>query len=199
MKKIHLILIFAFVCLYSKSQNVISSSAYLQTCVQKTNCYSESNRALIFFNETKNELVLKIEFDKFKSKSDTLDNWIDDLLGTSLYYVIQLNKQVFEAISNNTQKNVKVLGSVYLNGIWHNNEIELVIFKNNNNGITNTTTNNNHYDEYSVSFGFSFMPKDYKIHKRPHHLKNQITIGVTAGKINELKPEFENFLKEINR
>ena len=50
---------------------------------------------------------------------------------------------------------------------------------------------------YKVSFGFPVVPKDYKIHKKAHHLKNTIFISIGLGQINLLEPGMEAYLKEV--
>ena len=47
-----------------------------------------------------------------------------------------------------------------------------------------------------VSFNFSLpiAPKDFKIHKKPHHLTKTIFIGLALGRINLLLPGQETIL-----
>ena len=52
----------------------------------------------------------------------------------------------------------------------------------------NTTTNGNNYDHYKVNFSVSLAPKDFKLHKKPHHLRKTIFIGIALGRINQLIP-----------
>lgn len=200
MKKF-IILIFMIVnALMVNAQNVISSSAYIQTCIQKTNCFSVNNTSYLFYDEAKEELILKIDFKKFKTGQDTIDDWMDDLSGSNLYFIAHINRREFSNLSNNNSKVLnKVSGSIYFNDIWQNTVTEVTIFQTSENSMLSRSTNDNVYDTFKVNFGFSFLPKDFKIHKRAHHLKKVITIGLAAGRINQLKPEMQGFLNEINK
>lgn len=184
---------------FGYAQNVISSSAYIQTCVQKTNCFSEINNAFLFYDENKEEVTLKIDFTNFRDDKDTIDHWLEDFSGSVFYYVAPLDKDEFTNLSNNSNKTVKLDGSIYFNDIWINVKTELVLFPASENGILAEKSNNNKYDNYRVNFGLSFMPKDFKVHKREHALNNIVTIGVAAGRINQLQPEMRNLLKDLNK
>ena len=200
MKKHFILLCFVVLAWIAKAQNVISSSAYIQTCIQKTNCFSVNNTSYLFYDESKEELILKLDFKKFKSGQDTIDDWMNDLNGSNLYFIAHINKGEFTALSNNNSKVIKnVSGSIYFNDIWQNTVTEVTIFQTSENSMLSRSTNDNAYDTFKVNFGFSFLPKDFKIHKRAHHLKKIITIGVAAGRVNQLKPEMQGLIQEINK
>jgi hypothetical protein len=182
-----------------KAQNVISTNAYVQTCIQKTNCFSENSSAFLFYDETRQEIILKIDFKKVKTGKDTLDDWMDDLAGSYFYFSGHLNKEDFHNLSNNNSRQLKMNGKILFNDIVQNTQTEITIFHASENSLMNRNTNDNNYDLYKITFGLSFMPKDFKIHKRPHHLKKSITIGIAAGRINQLKPEMEKLVEEVHR
>ena len=48
--------------------------------------------------------------------------------------------------------------------------------------------NGNKYDNYNVNFSLPISPKDFKIHKKPHHLTKTIFIRLALGRINLLAP-----------
>ena len=177
--------LFVIITLLIKGQNIISSNVYVQTCIQKTNCFSENSSAFIFYDETRQELILKIDFKKVKTGKDTLDG--------------NVNKEDFLNLSNNNSRQLKLNGKILFNDIIQTTQTEITIFHTSENSLMNRTTNDNNFDLYKITFGLSFMPKDFKIHKRPHHLKKSITIGVSAGRINQLKPEMEKLVEEVHR
>jgi hypothetical protein len=41
----------------------------------------------------------------------------------------------------------------------------------------------------------SFKPKEFKLDKKPHHLKKTISINIGSGYINQLKPGMEKFIE----
>jgi len=187
------------ITLLIKGQNIISSNVYVQTCIQKTNCFSENSSAFIFYDETRQELILKIDFKKVKTGKDTLDDWMEDLAGSYFYFTGNVNKEDFLNLSNNNSRQLKVNGKILFNDIVQTTQTEITIFHTSENSLMNRTTNDNNFDLYKITFGLSFLPKDFKIHKRPHHLKKSITIGVSAGRINQLKPEMEKLVEEVHR
>ena len=191
--------LFVIITLLIKGQNIISSNVYVQTCIQKTNCFSENSSAFIFYDETRQELILKIDFKKVKTGKDTLDDWMEDLTGSYFYFTGNVNKEDFLNLSNNNSRQLKVNGKILFNDIVQTTQTEITIFHTSENSLMNRTTNDNNFDLYKITFGLSFLPKDFKIHKRPHHLKKSITIGVSAGRINQLKPEMEKLVEEVHR
>ncbi len=197
MKKLSFTILLLNLVTHLFSQNLISSGAYIQTCIQKTNCFSVNNNAYLFYDENQEELVLKLDFSRVTSGKDTIDDWLDDLEGTILYFIAHFNKSEFQMLSNNNAKTYKLYGKIFFNGIVNNHVTELTLFQTAENSLLTRNTNENMYDVFKVNFGFSFSPKNFKIHKRPHHLKKQITIGVAAGRVNLLKPEFRHLLKDI--
>jgi hypothetical protein len=198
MKKI-LTVLFIIVAIHFQAQNIISTNAYIQTCIQKTNCFSENISAFMFYDESREELILKIDFKKMKTGKDTLDDWMEDLSGSYFYFIGHLNKDVFVQQSNNNSMQIKLNGKIFFNDIWQTTITEITVFQTTENSMLNRNTNDNSYDFYKLTFGLSFMPKDFKIHKRPHHLKKSISIGVSAGRVNQLKPEMEKLVEEIHR
>ncbi len=51
--------------------------------------------------------------------------------------------------------------------------------------------NGNKYYNYKVNFSLPISPKDFKIHKKPHHLTKIIFTGLALGRINLLASEQE--------
>jgi hypothetical protein len=197
--KERIILLFLLIASGLNAQNIISTNAYVQTCIQKTNCFSENITAFMFYDESREELILKVDFNKVKTGKDTLDDWKEDLSGSYFYFIGHLNKDVFVQQSNNNSRQIKLNGKIFFNDIWQTTITEITVFQTTENSMLNRNTNDNSYDFYKLTFGLSFMPKDFKIHKRPHHLKKSISIGVSAGRVNQLKPEMEKLVEEIHR
>ncbi len=179
-----------------QAQNILSSNSFIQTCINNSQCFSINNSSYLFYDESKNALYLKIDFVKFKSGQDSLDEWLDDLSSTFLYFKAPVDKEVFQSgFANHHTKVLKLHGQAYLNGIWRNQDVELSLFSSEN-SVINTSNNNQQYDNIKVNFGLTILPKDYKIHKKAHHLKKSIFIGITMGRINLLQAGMESILKE---
>jgi len=193
MNRLALFFGFAFAILSVKSQGIQSSNTYIQTKYHHAVCFSVNNSSYLFYDESKQTLYLKIDFSKFKSGQDSLDEWLDDLSSTNFYFKAELDKHAFDGgFSNSQGKSLKLNGQAFLNGVWHNHQIDLSLFS-----AEAKSGSVNPYEQVRANFGLAILPKDFKIHKKPHHLKKVINIGVTLGRINLLSPDMVNLLKEV--
>lgn len=177
-------------------QSLVSSQTQVRTCVQTNECSIKNNSSYLFYDESKNQFYLKIDFNKLRTGEDSLDYWLDDLSDTYLYAKVPFQKENFPQLSNTNAKTFKINGQIYFNYIWHNQEIELSIYSIENSGLSQSQTINK-YTNYKVNFGFSVLPKDFKIHKKAHHLKNTIFVSIGMGHINLLEPGMEGYVKEV--
>jgi hypothetical protein len=179
------------------AQNVLSSNTYIQTKYHHASCFSVNNSSYLFYDESKQYLFLKIDFSKFKSGQDSLDEWLDDLSSTFFYFKAPVEKEIFQSgFANHHIKAIKLKGQAYLNGVWHNLDLELSVYSVEN-SLTASTTGYDSYENIRANFSLAIMPKDFKVHKKPHHLKKIIHIGVTLGRINVLQPSMEKLLNEV--
>lgn len=185
MHKFFIALFFSCI-LNARSQSIISSNTYIQACIDKTQCSVINNSSNLFYDENGSNLYLKIDFGTFKSNLDSIDDWLGDLTGTFLYFKAQLPQEAFKGLNNHVHKTLRLNGQLYLNGIWHNKTIEITLFSTEN-SIMSTTTNGNLYDDIKTNFSFAISPKDFKLHKKPHHLKKTIFVGVSLGRFNLLQ------------
>lgn len=199
MKRFTILISFIIFSNLVSAQAVISSAAYIQTCIQKTNCFSINNTSYLFYDDTKEELILKIDLTKFKIGQDSLDDWMEDLSGSNFYFVGHLSKRDILHLGTNENRTFKVNGNIVFNGVTQAISTEVILFIANDSGILSQKTIDNAFDAYRVNFGLSFLPKDFKIHKRPHHLTKVITIGVAAGRLNQLKPEMQGLIKDLQK
>lgn len=174
---------------------IISSNTYIQTCIDKTQCSSINNSSYIFYDENSSNLYLKIDFARFKVGQDSIDDWLDDLTGSYFYYKARLPENFFNGLSNHAHKTEKLNGKIFFNGIWQNQSMEITVYSSEN-SIISSNTNGNSYDNFKVNFSLPIAPKDFKIHKKTHHLRKTIFIGVALGRINLLAPEATHLLGE---
>ena len=197
MKIIRFFLLFSLCQSKFFSQGITSSNTFIQTCIHQTQCFSINNSSYLFYDESKNAFFLKVDFTKFKTGQDTLDDWLNDLASTYLYFKASVDKEVFQSgLANHHIKILKLHGYAFLNGVWHKQNVEMSIF-NSDNGLLSTSGNNLNYDSFKVNFSISLVPKDYRIHKKPHHLKKTIFIGITLGRINLLNSNTELIPQEV--
>lgn len=178
-----------------RAQSIISSNTYIQACIDKTQCSAINNSSYLFYDENSANLYLKIDFAAFKTGQDSIDDWLNDLTGSNLYFKAPVSPEAFKGLSNHKHRTLKLNGQLQVNGIWQGKSIELTLFSSEN-GIMTTNTNDNLYDHVKVNFSFSFLPKDFKLHKKPHHLRKSIFLGVALGRINLLQPAQRALLGE---
>jgi hypothetical protein len=157
-------------------------------------CATISNYGYLFYDETKNKFYLKIDFTHLNI-SNPADEWLKDLKDTSFYFKATFDKNDFPAPSNHNSKSFRLNGQLFMNHIWHNQTLDMTIFSSDNT-IINPPAGGTNYDVYKINFALSFSPKDFNIHNRPHQLKNPVTITVSLGRINLLKPGMEWLLGE---
>lgn len=195
MKKIiHLFLLF-FVAGKVSAQEVFPSNTFVQTCIQKEVCFANQNSANLFYNEASSEIYIVVDFKKFKIGVDSLDAWLDDLDDTKFIFKGALNSDKLPALSNNGFKTLQVNGNISFNGVMHSYTIDLVLFKISPDGMLYRNTGNDYYDRIRSNVQISFKPKEFKVDKKPHHLKKTISINIGSGYINPLKPGMESFIQ----
>lgn len=192
MKKLLIIL---FICsLRTIAQDVQPSKTYIQTCYHDQQCFSLNSSSFIFFNPDNHELIIHVDFAKFKIGNDSLDEWLDDLAGTKLIFRGQLNTDNLLNLTHHNSKAILVNGLISFNGVSHAHTIELTLFEIPREGMLFTDNQNNYFDRISASLQFGFYPKEFKINKKPHHLKKKITLAVYRGYVNPFKPGLEHWL-----
>lgn len=195
MRKFHYLIILFFIARIACSQEVFPSNTFVQTCIQKEVCFANQNSANLFYNEASGEFYVVVDFKKFKIGVDSLDAWLDDLDDTKFIFKGALSSDKLPALSNNGFKTLQVNGSISFNNEVHSYTIELVLFKISPDGMLYRNTGNDYYDRIRSNVQISFKPKDYKVDKKPQHLKKTISINIGSGYINPLKPGMETFIK----
>lgn len=195
MKRLYCFLLLACAA-FSKAQDLVSSNTAIECCLDQADCATFKSGSLLFYDETKNELVLKIDFGQFRTPGDTSDNWINDISDTLLYYKAILNKEDFPVLSNQNSKTLRLNGKIYYNHIWKEQSIELSVYPTEN-SIVPGTSGGTRYDNVKVNFNLPFVPKDYKAYKKLYYNNQTVEISVTLGRINLLQPGMEHHLRDI--
>ncbi|MCZ8284324.1 MAG: hypothetical protein O9353_02625 [Bacteroidia bacterium] len=192
MKK--LILIFIIASFSGRAQDVQPSKTYIQTCYNDQQCFSLNSSSFVFYNPTNHELIITIDFSKFKVGVDTLDGWLDDLDDTKLIFKGQLNTDNLLSLTHHNSKAILVNGSMSFNGISRAHTIELTLFEIPKEGMLFVDNQNDYFDRINANLQFGFYPREFKINKKPHHLKKKITLAIYRGYVNPFKPGMEHWL-----
>lgn len=182
------------------SQELLSSNTSIESCNDQKDCITANGGSYLFFDETRNEFFLKLDFSKFRTATDTLQNWLNDRSNDSLlYYKAILDELDFPALSNQNTKTLRLNGRVFYAGVWRDLPVDLSIFPTENTIVpsSSATSNNLRYDSYKLSFNLPFVPKDFKSYKKLYYNNQTVNIAVLLGRIILLKPGMEFHLKEI--
>lgn len=192
MKK--LLILLCVLAFTAKGQEVFSSKTYIQTCYHNQQCFSLNNTSFIFYSSDSHELTLVIDFSKFRIGNDTLDEWLDDLDDSKLIFKGYLETDNLLTLANHNSKTMIVNGSMTFNGISHAHSIELTLFEIKKDGMLSMDNQNDYFDRINANLQFGFYPKEFKIHKKPHHLKKKITLAIYRGYVNPFKTGMEHWL-----
>jgi hypothetical protein len=191
-----LLYLFSLLSLGTSAQEVQSSKTYIQTCYNDKQCFSLNSSSFIFYNPDNHELLISVDFNKFKLGNDTLDEWLYDLDDTKLVFRGQLNTDNLLTLTHHNSKAIIVNGLMSFNGVSHTHSIELTLFEIPREGILFNDNQNNYFDRINANLQFGFYPKEFKLNKKQHHLKKKITLAIYRGYVNPYRSNTENFLKD---
>ncbi len=190
---VFLSLIFTVHC---HAQDVISSNTSVENCLNQTRCSTVNNASYLFYDETRNEFYLKVDFTHFRSETDSANIWIDDMLDSTIYFKGILPKESFPSQNIQSTKSFKMNGEIFYNDIVEEEDVEISIYSTEN-GIVQSGSGNLKYDAYKVNFSLPIVAEDYKVYKKAKYKNQTISINVTLGRINLLRPGMEFYLKEV--
>jgi hypothetical protein len=189
-----LLFLFIYSVNFTFAQNVNASKAFINSCFQGQQCFALSEAAYIFYNEGNHELILTIDFAKFKIGKDTLDKWLDDLDDTKLIFKGTLQSENLLVLTHHNSKAIIVNGMMTFNNISHAHSIELTMFEIKQDGLLYLNNSQDYYDRINANLQFAFSPKEFKVDKKPLHLKKTISVAIYRGLINQFKPGMENLI-----
>jgi len=192
---IKILIVFVFSLNTLNAQEILSSKTYINTCYNEQQCFSLNSASFIFYNNDNHELSFSIDFSKFKTGNDTIDSWLDDLDDTKLTFKGELIYDNLLVLTNHNSKAVVVNGLMTFNGVSHSHKIEVTIFEVSREGVLFQNNQQDYNDRINVNLGFSFMPKEFKIDKKPHHLKKKITVGIYRGYVNKYNSRADIYFK----
>ena len=189
------------VCLFlisvnGRSQETFASNTSVESCNDQKDCLTVDHFSNLFYDESRGEFYLKVDFSRFKTEGDTTDNWLNDMVDSLFYFKAIFQKEDFPELSNQNAKTLKLNGRIFYNNIWKDQSVEVTIFTADNAVVPNPGTNFR-YDSYKMTFNVPFTPKDFKAYRKLYYNNQTINITVTMGRINLLKPGMEFNLKEV--
>lgn len=168
-------------------QTLRKSNAYIQTCYQSQTCYSISQSAMVTYNANYHDLTISMNFSEFKTGVDSLDEWLADLTESNLVFKVQLNEDQFPVISNHNSKSYRLKGDLTVNNQTHKHVADIVIFDSGDSQVQTPNSANSGIDKLHINFSIQFLPKEFGIDKKKHHLKKTIFINIGNGYINYIR------------
>jgi len=178
----------------SFSQEIFPSSTFVKTQYQHKDFFANQNASLLIFNQASNDFFMVVDFSKLKLGVDSLDEWLDDLDDSKLIFKGELDANQLPALSNHGFKTIKINGKVKFNEVVNPLAVEIIMFCIAPDGVLYRKTGNDYFDKIRINIQVVIKPKDYKIDKKPHHLKKVITINIGNGIINNYSPGMENLI-----
>jgi len=196
-KLLYIFLIFLSVNL--KAQFLVSSNTSVESCNEIDSCLTINNYSFLFYDESKSEFFLKVDFSDFRSDpNDSINNWLNKERDTSFCYRAIFPKENFPELGTEERKSFKLNGRIFYNNQWKEQSIELTMFSSQNSLMNNTSSGNNYgFENYKVNFTIPFVPSDFKVYKELIYNEQTVNINVTLGRINLLKPGMETLLSEV--
>jgi hypothetical protein len=159
-------------------------------------CFANQNSSYLIYNEASSEFYLTIDFVKFRTGVDTIDAWLNDLDDTKFVFKGSLGSDKLPALSNHGAKTIHVSGIANFNNIANPYALDIVFFKISQDGMLFRNSGNDYYDKVRVNIQLSFKPKEFKLDRKPHHLKKVISINIGSGHINLFKPGLEEYIEQ---
>lgn len=190
----NLIILLFLVPYWCDAQDILSSKTYVNTRYHDQYYFSLNNSSFIFYNPENHELIIAIDFAKFKMGNDTLDEWLDDLDDTKLIFKGYLNTDNLLNLTHHNSKAIIVNGLISFNGISHAHSIELTLFEISKEGMLYSRNQQDYFDRINANLQFGFYPKEFNVHKKRHHLKKKIIVAIYRGYINQFKPGMEHWI-----
>jgi len=171
-----------------------SAATFAKTYYEGSSRFAQHNAAFVFYNEGKHELQITIDFSMMKVGVDSLDEWLKDLESTRLVFKGILNTDNLLTLTHNNAKLLQVNGKIKFNGVIDEHMVELVLYEISKEGILFESNQSDYYDRLRANIQLSFLPREFKLDKLPHHLRKPITININKAYLNQAIPEFQAWI-----
>jgi len=199
MKKLFYIFLVLF-SIHVQAQYLLSSNTNIESCNKLDTCISANNFSFLYYDESKSEFFLKVDFSNFRAEG-IVNNWIDKEKDTSLFFRMIFPKENFPVLGTEERKTFKVNGRIFYSNKWKDQPVEITVYSAQNSFLNNTSTStnytNNGFENYKLNFTIPFVPSDFKKYAQPYYNSQVLNINVTLGRINMLRPGMEPLLSEV--
>lgn len=173
------------------AQELRRSSTYIDTYYHGEKHFSMKDASFIFYNSGNSEIYITLNFADLKCGVDSLDEWLLDLTDTKLIFKGHLPGNDLLLLTHHNLKSLEINGQINFNGKSHNHTLMMHFFEISREGLLFNNNSQDYFDRVAVNIQFSFLPKEFGIDKKQHHLKKKISVAIGKGIINEFKSEYE--------
>lgn len=177
-----------------EAQETQLSNTFVKTQYQNKDFFANQNASLLIYNHASNDFFMIVDFAKLKLGIDSLDEWLGDLADTKLVFKGELDANQLPALSNHGFKTMKVNGKIKFNEVVNPFPVEIVLYCIAPDGVLYRKTGNEYFDKTRVNIQLVIKPKEFKIDKKPHHLKKTISINIGNGIVNSYVPGMESLI-----
>ncbi|HEY1039717.1 MAG TPA: hypothetical protein VGF30_09950 [Bacteroidia bacterium] len=184
-----LICLLAFV-LKGRSQDILSSSISIETCMDSIDCYSGNNSGILFYDETKSALYLRVNFNDEK---DSIIQWYKGLPEDNLYFKVVVPPDFFKNTALYDKKVIPLTGLIFYNGYWQPQKVDVGLFVTESSNLV-IDTKTDPYQFFKINFAFTLLLSEFEEFHAVTEYHEIISVGLSSGRINELKPGMEPLL-----
>lgn len=193
----YILLIILFILSFDRSfaQELRRSSTYIDTYYHGEKHFSIKDASFIFYSPSNGEIYITLNFADLKCGVDSLDEWLLDLSDTKLIFKGHLQSNDLLSLTHHNLKAMEVNGQTSFNGQTHNHTVMIHFFEISREGLLFINNAQDYFDRVATNIQFTFLPKEFGIQKKPHHLKKKISVAIGKGIINEFRTEHEVLVK----
>src|ERR1041385_2853349 len=172
MKK--LVFLLVFITLISRGQNIVSTQVHFESKIRENEPVISNLNGHLFYDESREQLILRIEFPDSANLKSRADEWLIDLDSTSFFFIGNLSRQEFVPLPNVNSKRIAVQGSVIMHGVSDNTKTEVLMYQYRDENLAGNSAYS--YDSYKLDFKITVLPVDHNVEKGKYKLKEPILI-----------------------
>ena len=192
MLKYFKIVFLLFVFLQAKAQNNIPSVVKCKLTLKDSSIQNyHSELCYIQIDEGAQEIRLVIDFSKFKTDHDSVDEWLHKVEKKILKFKGHFPIECLTSLSNYAPKEIISSGELYVNHTHHPFNIKITLV-NTESSLYNNTSSSSSVGTIKVSFSFEVEPNKYKVNFKHHAITHPISLSVSNGYVNKYISGHEN-------
>jgi len=176
------------------AQELRKSTTYIDTYYHGEKHFSIKDGSYVFYSPGDGEIYVAVNFADLKCGVDSLDEWLLDLADTKLVFKGHLPSNDLLQLTHHNTKALEIDGQISFNGQTHNHTVMIHFFEVSREAKFFMGNAHDYFDRVLANIQFTFLPKEFGIHKKPHHLKKKISVAIGRGIVNEFKAEHAVFV-----